>query len=555
MVKLPWFIPKYRDVLDFEVDLSSNEDKDVIIKEYRDEAHRPWYKFFDEYEYRAPKSKRTQKWWRYRWFDQSYSPQEKKLLIKLDATVAVYALLGYWVKYLDSANLNNAYVSGLKEDIGMKGNDLIDTQVLFLVGNIIFELPWLFLLPRVPIPYVLFGSEFIWSLFTLVTYKVQNPQTLKAFRFIIGASEAAFFPVFHYCALQWYKPHEIGLIGAIFYCGQFIGVLTSGLLQGAASTIRNGGLSGWQWMFIIDGIISFGVALLSLFLQPGTPSKCYLIWLTDDEIRLARSRMKENGTDMSHLPKAFFNKSTWKKILLSWHFWLMSVIQMCGFNTNSALTGSFALWLKSLDRYDTKKLNNLTTIPPALGVLWVLLVCIGADVTGMRFGAIFFSFIMNFVSNIILAIWDVPEKAKWAGFSLAYWSWSQSLVFNPLISDILRHDANQKAIEWMIVYICGLQSNAWISRLVFPTTDAPRFSKGFLSCAIFSLAFNALLIVAYWFYKRDERANALSNGIYLYNSTKGEKPPQIDGNEDSKGENKDSKDGRVYETVSISSST
>lgn len=530
-MKLPWYIPQYRDIPDTKSAGSSLVlSLEPVITEYRDEANRPWYKFFDEYEYRAPKVKKpNQAWWRYRWFDESYSPQEKKLLIKLDLTVGVYAFLGYWIKFLDSSNLTNAYVSGLKQDIGMKGNDLINTQVIFLVGNIIFELPWLFLLPRVPIPYVLFGTEVIWSIFTLFTFKVQNPATLKAFRFIIGSAEAAFFPIFHYCALQWYKPQEIGLIGAIFYMGQFIGVLTSGLLQGAASTIKRGGLSGWQWMFIIDGCISMAVALLSLFLQPGTPARCYSVWFTDDEIILARERMKANGTDMSHTPKSFFDKQTWKNILTSWHFWLLSLIQMLGFNTNSASSGSFALWLKSLDRYTTQKLNNLTTLPPALGILWIIIVCVGADLTGKRFGMIFFSFLMNFVSNIILAIWDVPESAKWVGFAMAYWSWLQSSVFNPLISDILRHDINQKSIEWMVIYIMGLQSSAWILRLVFPTTEAPRFFKGFLTCAIFSLAFNFFLVIAYWFYKRDERNEALNNGIYLYNSDKGESAPDDKG--------------------------
>ncbi|KAG2732250.1 hypothetical protein G9P44_004667 [Scheffersomyces stipitis] len=547
MKKLPWFIPQYREVNDYEsesISLLSNKvgdeaslnslsenSKDVVdeivIKEYRDESLRPWWKFFDEYEYRpTPEAGKKQEWWRFRWFSKTLSTEERNLLIKLDLTVGVYALLGYWIKFLDSANLNNAYVTGLKEDIGMKGNDLIDTQVIFLVGNIIFELPWLFLLPRVSLPYVLFGAELIWSFFTLITFKVSTPAMLKAFRFIIGSAEAPFFVIFHYSAASWYKPTEIGTIGAIFYCGQFIGVLTSGFLQGAASTIQ-GNLKGWQYMFIIDGSISLFVAILTLFLQPGTPSRCYSIWLTDDEIRLGRKRMKENGTDMSHDVKSFFDKQTWKKIITSWHFWVLSFLQMFGFNTNNTSSGSFALWLKSLDRYSPKKLNDLTTIPPALGLIWIMIVCVGADITGKRFGMVFFSFIMNFISNIILAVWNVPESAKWAGFYLSYWSWSQSSVFNPLISDILRHDSNQRAIEWMIIYIMGLQSSAWVSRLAFPTVDAPRFLAGFTTCAVLSLAFNLLLIVAYFFYKRDERKSAIKNGIYVYNSTKGETPEFI----------------------------
>ncbi|KAK6460665.1 major facilitator superfamily domain-containing protein [Scheffersomyces coipomensis] len=560
MVCLPWFIPQYREVEDDVESISerdgllktSNDDSSiqldefdgkgdtnkVVIKEYRDEANRPWWKFFDEFEYRLTSEQQNKEhfqkedWWRFRWFNKSLTPEERKLLIKLDLTVGVYALLGYWVKYLDSANLNNAYVSGLKEDIGMKGNDLINTQVIFLIGNIIFELPWMFLLPRVSLPYFLFAAEIIWSLFTLLTYRVRNTGELQAFRFIVGAAESPFFVIFHYSAASWYKPTEIGTIGAIFYCGQFIGVLTSGLLQGAASTIK-GSLKGWQYMFIIDGSISFFVALLSFFLQPGTPQRCYSIWFTDDEIKLARRRMKANGTDTSHDVKSFFDKDTWKSIITSWHVWVLGFLQMMGFNTNNTSSGSFALWLKSLNRYSTKELNYLTAIPPALGVIWIMIVCVGADVTKKRFGMIFFSFIMNFIANIILAIWHVPERVKWAGFYLSYWSWSQSSVFNPLISDILRHDNNQRAIKWMVIYILGLQSSAWASKLMFETTAAPQFTAGFSTCAALSVGFNLLLTVAYYYYKRDERRNAIKSGIFLYNSKTGYIPEQIKLNDSS----------------------
>lgn len=301
--------------------------------------------------------------------------------------------------------------------------------------------------------------------------------------------------------------------------GQFLGVLTSGLLQSAASKLHY--LKGWQNMFIIDGLVSLAVSLIGLFCLPGTPIRCYSIWLTDEEILLARKRMKDNKTDLGVNVKSFFDKDTWKRILSSWHFWLLSLIQMCGFNTNSGSSGSFALWLKSLDRYSVSKLNNLTALPPGLGMFYTLIVCFGADLTGKRFGFITFSFFMNFIAHVILAVWNVPEAAKWAGFCLVYWSWSQSSVFNPLISDILRHDSNQRAIEWMIIYILGLQSSAWVQRLAFPTTDEPRYLAGYTSCAVFSIAFNIFLVAAYFLYKRDERKKALEYGIFLYDSRKG----------------------------------
>lgn len=340
----------------------------VEIREFRDEAERPWWKFFDEYEYREISSTSASYKW-YQWFQPEASVEEKKLLCKLDILIAFYSFVGYWIKYIDSLNLNNAYVSNMKEDLNMQGNDLIDTQVLFTVGSTVFLLPWVFLLPRIPINYALFCTELGWALFTVGLSRIQNVTELKALRFFVGAFEAAYFPCIHYLLASWYTASEISRRGAFFYIGQFLGVLTSGLIASACFSNLNGvnGLAGWRWLFIVDGVMSVVVAILALLFIPGTPAKCYSYFLTDDEILLARRRMKKNGTDTSSSVKPFFDKSAWKKVFGSWQLYLLTFIQMFGFNTNNTSSGSFVLWLKSLDKYSIGKINDLSTIPPRLG--------------------------------------------------------------------------------------------------------------------------------------------------------------------------------------------
>ncbi|KAG7818398.1 hypothetical protein KL928_003399 [Ogataea angusta] len=516
------FIPRLRQVEDEKDSLDSSSEP--VAYTYRDEANRPWWKFFDEFEYRQTSEEASRRKW-YRWFPEGTSAQEVKLLCKLDILIAFYSFVGYWIKYIDSSNLNNAYVSNMKEDLGMKGNDLINTQLIFNIGNILLELPWLYLLPRVPINYSLFICELGWAAFTLGTYRVNNVGSLQAVRFFVGAFEAAYFPCIHYTLASWYKPTEVGRRGALFYAGQFLGVLTSGLLQSAAFKNLDGhhGLAGWRWMFIIDGCISFAVAILALYSLPGTPTHCYSMFLTDDEIKLARKRMKENGTDPRQEISSFFSKESWSRALKSPHVYILSIANMMGFNTNNTSAGTFTLWLKSLN-IDIGKINNWSTIPPALGILYVFIICGGADLTGKRYLFIMLSFLMTFIGNVILAIWDVSYGAKWFAFCFAYWSWSQSSVFNPLVSDLFRRDNNVRAIAWMIIYIMGLQSSVWINRLIWPTVDSPRFEKGFTTCAVFSIGFILLLAVDYFFYKKEEREHAIENGIYIYNSKAGEIP-------------------------------
>lgn len=52
-------------------------------------------------------------WRSYIWDSLDKSPEERRFLFKLDSAVLTFASLGYLIKYLDQANINNAFVSGM----------------------------------------------------------------------------------------------------------------------------------------------------------------------------------------------------------------------------------------------------------------------------------------------------------------------------------------------------------------------------------------------------------------------------------------------------------
>src|SRR4051812_14219221 len=70
----------------------------------------------------AANPKRT--WRSYLWDTFDKSPEERRFLFKLDGVVLTLASLGYFIKYLDQVNINSAFVSGMKEDLGLYGNQL-----------------------------------------------------------------------------------------------------------------------------------------------------------------------------------------------------------------------------------------------------------------------------------------------------------------------------------------------------------------------------------------------------------------------------------------------
>ncbi|VVT55669.1 uncharacterized protein SAPINGB_P004686 [Magnusiomyces paraingens] len=498
--------------------------------ELRDEANRKCWKLFNEYEYKRNAGENKTKW--YHWFDQNDSPKEKKLLMKLDLLLCFFSFVMYWVKYLDQANINNAYVSGMKEDLRMKGNDLVNTQAVYTVGSVVFQLPMMYLIHRYPTNIILPVMDLGWGLFTLAIYQSHSLRDLQAYRFFVGVFEAAFYPTIHYLFGSWYKPSEYARRGGFYYFGQMLGLCTAGLIM--SSCIKLDGINdiaGWRWMFIIDSIITIPIAVIGFFVLPGTPKYCYSLFLTDEEIYIARKRLRDANIAIEEEEPKFLSKNLWKNLLGTWKFYMFVFLSILVSNTSNASNGSFILWLKSLDRYSISKVNTLSSITPALGIIYIFLTTTLSDKTQSRWGAIIFSQFFNFLGNILLAIWNIPEGAKWFAFCIQYFGWAVSSVIYSWAADTMRHDPQQRAITIVSMNLIGQASSAVLSILVWKTSEAPRFKKGFSFVSAVSITIMIWATIMLPFYKKDERKHALENRIIVYNSKSDEVPRLVESSE------------------------
>lgn len=114
---------------------------------------------------------------------------------------------------------------------------------------------------------------------------------------------------------------------AFYYFGQYIGSLSYGGIQAGVYGTLSGknGLSGWRWNFVIDAIVSAVMGVIGFYSLPGNPRNCYSIFLTDDEIRLARKRLQEERTQENDFHHKIFDLTALKGILLDWKIWVLSV--------------------------------------------------------------------------------------------------------------------------------------------------------------------------------------------------------------------------------------
>lgn len=189
--------------------------------EVRDEAGRKWWKYFDEFEYRVNKEyKKSRKWYEFLYPNHTTQTKaERRLLYKLDIIIALYFFMLCWSKSVDLNNYTNAYVSNMKEDLNMKGNDYVYTSTIANVGAIVFQLPFMYLLPRFPSHIILPVMDLGWTWFTFACYRANSLAELRAYRFILSAFGAAYYPVSQYILGCWYAPDEINSRVCLFFVG------------------------------------------------------------------------------------------------------------------------------------------------------------------------------------------------------------------------------------------------------------------------------------------------------------------------------------------------
>lgn len=93
---------------------------------------------------------RQERWYdKWMWYERDATKEEKTLLRKLDLIILTFGCLTFFTKFLDLQAFQNAYVSGMKEDIGMVGNDLQYTTGVFQAGYCVAMIPSNIILTRV----------------------------------------------------------------------------------------------------------------------------------------------------------------------------------------------------------------------------------------------------------------------------------------------------------------------------------------------------------------------------------------------------------------------
>ncbi|CCF38162.1 pantothenate transporter [Colletotrichum higginsianum] len=445
----------------------------------------------------TPRDRRFSSFSRKIWGD---DPRERKYVRKLDTFLFSYVLLGYFIKYLDQNNYSNAFISGMQEELELYGNERNLLNTYFNIGIIIGTIPaqmiqlkWV--RPSIWIP----ACELGWSALTIVMASAKNVETLCTLRFFIGLLESCSFPGFASILGSWYGKTQLAKRMALFEQTAAIAGIFSGYLQAGLYTGMNGtaGLSGWRWLFIMDGVISIPIALYGFFALPDLPHNTRAFYLKQEDREYGMQRIQKMGRK----PPSDLTLKGIKEIYTSWQLWAFILPYLMVAEAGSG-TGYFNLYLKS-EGYSVVQTNILPTIGNVIQIVAAFSVGWLSDATGSRVLTVVFVQVLVLVSNIVLSVWSVPKAALLAAFYLSYTGGAAQPVVISYGHEITQWNANLRQLLVATGNIFTYTFSAWMPVVLFPTYDAPKYNYGYEVLILFGALATIGIYLLDYLYKRD----------------------------------------------------
>lgn len=151
---------------------------------------------------------------------------------------------------------------------------------------------------------------------------VKGYHSLLAARIILGVCEAGFFPAASYLVGDWYCRFELQWRMSVFFSAASLAGAFSGLLAFALEKMDGvGGLRGWRWIFIIEGIVTVFVGAMVPWILPDSPQRAS--FLTIEEKALIKHRLEQDSGTVEGkiLTSEGFRWLYVKSALLDWKIW------------------------------------------------------------------------------------------------------------------------------------------------------------------------------------------------------------------------------------------
>ncbi|KIY43555.1 MFS general substrate transporter [Fistulina hepatica ATCC 64428] len=402
---------------------------------------------------------------------------EHKLMRKIDLHVLPYICVMYLLAFLDRVNISNATLFGLKEDLGLVGTQYNTVLVIFFVPYILCEIPSDVLLKRFRPHVCLSVCMTMFGLVSMLQGFTHNFGGLVACRWFLGMFESGMFPGCFYLLAMWYRRGESQKRYTFFFCSTTLAGAFGGLLASAIGQMQGlRGYRGWRWVFIIEGIVTCVLGIAWYFFLPDFPEESK--FLTPEEREFVKERLRADVGSSAHA--VHFTYRDTLSVVKDYKIWLGGLMYM-GTVCPAYGYAYFAPTIINSFGYSTIQ-SQLYSVPPwACAFGMAMIIAYASDRLRHRWAFAVFGAVVCIAGFAVLVTYPSSVHVKYGMLFLAASGAYSSMPvqvcwFNTNLAGHLRRQTGS-AFQVAFGNVGGI-----IAAYAFPSTDGPRYTKGYGIC-------------------------------------------------------------------------
>ncbi|KAH7304204.1 major facilitator superfamily domain-containing protein [Stachybotrys elegans] len=429
------------------------------------------------------------------------SGETRRALLKVDLFILPVIVLCFCFLQFDRANIGNALTDTLRTDINIDNADINLAQTLFTVGFIVTELPFNMISRYMGPERFLPITMFLWGIATWSQVFLRNASGLWAARFFIGALEGGYIPGFALYISKYYTNQELALRYAIFWSSNsFAGALSGPLSIGLLSLRGRNGLQGWQWLFLIEGVLTCCLAVFAYLYLPHSAAKPKSFFgksfnmFTEREASILVTRVIRNDPTKalrygkpvlpSHILDTFMDWRLYGHLTAA----LLSMIMIAPMNTYAPSI------IRSLG-FTALQANGLNSVGSVCALIWSVSLAFSSDKFRERGFHIAVGYLWGAAGLLWLALaptgvgrWTLYGGVVWTQMGMGSAQAISAAWLTTKMQDYKRPIA-------LAAYVMSIQLANFPGNQLFRDQDAPRYSRGLSIAAGCAIAAAAIILV------------------------------------------------------------
>ena len=401
--------------------------------------------------------------------------------------VVWYLFVLYICAYLDRINIGFAALA-MNRDLRLTPTTFGIANTIFYAGYLVFEVPSNLMLARFGARRWLARIMITWGIASTATALATGANSLYALRLLVGIAEAGFVPGVLLYLTYWFPVTYRARANSFFMVAQPVSIAIGSILSGYIMKMDGTlGVAGWRWLFILEGLPSIVLGVVTLFYLKDGPRQA--AWLTASERAAIEEQLKAETPPPRH-GSMWGELATLRVMLLCIaYFCLVSTL-----NTNATWVpqivreilggqGDFVtvgmwvaipailtivampLWSRRSDRHQ-ERLWHVSMPMAAAAAGWVLVVV--SNIAMVRFAGLAMVSVGGFCAMAIL--WTLPASAlsraaRPAGIALISMAGIFGSAVTPSIIGFLRDRTGSftSGLLYLVVLLLAAIACVWVS--------------------------------------------------------------------------------------------